>query len=256
MRNLIKKVKCKNKVCPICGKPYVDLYIKTPSGQTIHIKEVADCDCIRKEQERLDKERRQKEKQEKIIETFWNPLMGKFLRTTTFDNLKLNKNIKFCQNFVKHFKPHESNGLQLIGDVGTGKTTLLAAMCHDLMKKRYTCLLIKFSALLKIFTNYSGENFGGISNLLDQLCRVDFLAIDDIGQESYSGKRPEFALEIVDALLTRKITTLISGNQYSIDKLCDNPDLAPVLDRIRDLCPTVIQFDGESYRGKNRVELG
>lgn len=251
MRTLIlKQYESKNKFCPICGRPYIRTVMQSSTGNIIECDEPA-CECEKNERDRKEKEKMQKSRQEKIIKIFNNPLMDKLIQKTSFEGLEPTRNLEFCRDYAKQFQPDKSKGLQLVGSVGTGKTTLLAAICHDLMQRNYTCLLITFSSLLDIFSKYSFENAGNISYLLDWLVKIDFIALDDYGRENYTEKRIEFAFKIADKLMLHNKTISISANQDRINKLKEIPGMDATIDRVKTLCPTLLEFKGESLRGKS-----
>ena len=177
--------------------------------------------------------------------------MGPYLKTITFDKYKATKQLRFCKNYAEQFQPGISKGLQLIGNPETGKTTLLAAICNELMQKHFVCLFIQLSTLLDIFTDYSGNHFGSASKLLNKLTKVDFIALDDIGRETYTDKRMEHAFKIIDTLMISGVTVCISANQDRIKRLMSISGMEATVDRLKDMSPTIIEFKGKSFRGKS-----
>lgn len=250
MWNLIlEKGDSQNKACSICERPYTHTVMQSSTGKIIETDEPA-CDCEEKERQRKEYEKMKKSRQEKIIKIFSNPLMGQYVHETNFEKLESTKPLELCKDYAQQFLPGKSNGLQLVGNVGAGKTTLLAAMCNYLMQKNYTCLLITFSALLDIFAKHSFENAGNISDLLNWLTKIDFISFDDYGRENYTGKRIELAFRIIDTLMINKTTIAISANQDRLNKLREIPGMDATLDRLRAMCPILIEFNGDSLRGK------
>ena len=63
--------------------------------------------------------------------------------------------LKQLQKYAKDFNKNEHKGIFLIGKPGTGKTSMLAAVCNDLIPRGYNCLFITLSALMEKFTKYS-----------------------------------------------------------------------------------------------------
>ena len=237
----------KNKICPICKTPYVPKEIKVMNMATIIM--VAACECEKIAQETEEEKKRQELIKNNTERIFNNSLMSPFFREKTFDKLKRNKNVEFCIKYAENFEPKKSKGLQFIGEVGTGKTTLLAAISNDLMYRGYNCLFVTMSALLDDFAQYSYEH-RGISDLLNWLTKFDFVVLDDIGRETYTEKRIEFVFRIVDALMNSKVTTSISANPDMIEKLKLTKGMDATIDRLKVLCPISIQFKGKSYRDR------
>ena len=244
----------KTKRCPICGKPYIRVERQRPAfvkNKPPVYDEYPSCDCEKKKREQERIEKCKKLRQEKIIKNFNNILMGPYLRTITFDKYKATEQLKFCKKYTQQFQPKISKGLQLIGNPGTGKTTLLAAICNELMQRHVVCLLIQLSTLLDIFTDYSGKNSGNATVLLNLLTKIDFIALDDIGRETYTEKRLEHFFNIINTLMLSDVTVCISANQDRIERLMSINGMDAAIDRLKELCPTVIEFKGESFRGKS-----
>ena len=55
----------------------------------------------------------------------------------TFKNLTPTLELMKCKEYAKLFNPKDSLGIQMVGKVGTGKTTLLAAICNELMDQTH-----------------------------------------------------------------------------------------------------------------------
>lgn len=238
-----------NEICQHCGKPKIKLELQFYWGKTMEMWKPT-CDCEEKARLKNEEEKEKKLMQEKIKKIFDNSLMTPFFREKTFDKLNAHKSLDFCKKYAREFEPGKSKGLQFIGEVGTGKTTLLAAISNDLMNRGYTCLFTTLSALLDKFIGYSCENRGDVSGLLKWLVKFDFVVLDDIGRETYTQRRAELAFIIMDALLNAKVTTCISANPNMIDRMESINEMEATLDRIRELCPKCLEFRGESLRGK------
>lgn len=130
--------------CKYCGKPYTWFIRDVFSGankRTIKIP-VPACKC----QEIREKEEERKKylqlRSEKLAKLFDNSMITPFFKEKTFEYLLTKENQKIynnaldvfkCQEYAKLFTPKKSLGISMIGNVGTGKTTLLAAVCNELI---------------------------------------------------------------------------------------------------------------------------
>jgi len=237
----------KMRVCEHCGKEYVWF-----DSQVANIKihtQVAACNCQEEIEKKKEAARIAAAKKERLAKLFDNSMMTPFFLEKKFSCLKETEHFAVCKKYAEEFNPKTSKGISMIGNIGTGKTTLLAAVCNDLIAKNYACLFTTFSALIDRFSKYSYENAGEIAPLLQWLTSFDFVVLDDIGRETYTDKRKEIAFRIVDNLLNYKIPMAFTANPEMIAKLKAIPDMKATLDRLKDTCSIQLQFTGNSLRG-------
>ena len=236
------------RVCPHCGTKYA-WFNKSTNSINIHVQ-VPACDC----QERIEKEKEAAKiaeaKKEKLAKIFENSMMTPLFQEKVFSSLKETEHFDLCKKYAAEFNPKTAEGILMIGNVGTGKTTLLAAICNELMNKGFNCLFTTLSALLDKFSKYSYDNAGDITPLLQWLVSFDFVVLDDIGRETYNDKRKEVAFRIIDSLLNYKTTTALTANPEMIKKLQALPEWKATLDRLKDTCGIHLQFTGKSMRGE------
>lgn len=239
--------------CSICGKEYKQITVgKEPFQFTCY---EAQCDCEKKAAAQADMEREERERREIaaaiLTKRFDNSMMSKRLMKMDFEVLNPSQNVKeieFCKKYVKTFNTETSKGIQLLGNTGTGKSSLMACICNSLIKMGYNCLFTTLSALLSDFVQYSGEHFGSISNKLNWLLKYDFIVLDDIGRESITDKRKEILFQIIDTLYNEEKIIAYTANPEMLVKLKHDQELAAILDRIKSLCPHVLKFNGNSLR--------
>ena len=239
------------KTCPYCGKKQV--WYEKKAG-SFHIKvPVYQCNCKDIEQEKIKKQKELKKleqlREKRRQELFTNSLMTPFFKEKIFEKLNNNSNLNQCKEYAKTFSPEKSKGIRMIGNIGTGKTTLLAAICNNLIEQGYKCLFTTFSDLLSKFSNYSSNNAGDISEQLHWLTTFDFVCLDDIGRETYTDKRKEIAFILIDTLMNYKVVTAFTANPEMLEKLKQIPEMNAALDRLKDMCPIKYEFKGKSLRG-------
>lgn len=236
-------------VCKKCGKPYVWFIKKLEKmGKTIKLQ-VPDCNCFELEKKRKKQEYALFKKNEKLKELFDNSMITPFFKEKTFNNLSQTIELEKCKHYAEVFEPKKSLGIQMIGNIGTGKTTLLAGICNMLIERGYSCLFTTFSALMDKFSSYSYENSGNITPLLNWLAGFDFVVLDDIGRETYTDKRKEIAFRIIDTLLNYKVVLAFTANPNMLTKLTKIPEWRATLDRLKDTCEFKLEFKGPSLRG-------
>ncbi len=248
------------KTCPHCGKEW--FYGEIVSILHPERKRVLyhpSCDCEEQIQRQQEAEKCNKEAEERLREKlrdeknirFENSMITPLFKQKTFESLDQNEAVKQCLEYAKNFNPSTSKGIQMIGKVGTGKTTLLASICNYLLDDGYACLFTTLSALLDKFSRYSYDNAGDILGLLNWLTAYDFVVLDDIGREAYTDKRKEISFRIIDALLNHQVVTAFTANPEMIEKLKNIPEWEATIDRLKDMCPLKFEFRGKSLRGVN-----
>lgn len=105
-------------------------------------------------------------------------------------------------------------GLTLLGKNGTGKTFIGQKLLYYAIIHGFTAHYIEFSHLLNLIRkNFNKENLDG---LINEILSVDFLLIDEVGNES---KRSDFAISELKSLYKGRIlrdtpTFLISNFSY------------------------------------------
>lgn len=251
----IKLDKCKK-----CGKEYKlheQILFKGTERERVLRVQVPTCNCEELEREREKAAREAARNKEILAKKFENSLITPYFKQKTFSKLSEKaaafgneKELKQLQKYAQNFKKEDHKGIFLIGKPGTGKTTMLAAVCNDLIPRGYNCLFITLSALMEKFTKYSFEHNGDIYGLLMWLVKYDFVVIDDIGRENYTDRRKEIAFRIIDTILNYQVTAAFTANPESLTRLSKIDEWGAVLDRLKDICAMQIRFNGESLRGR------
>ena len=122
--------------------------------------------------------------------------------------------VSTTSRYINDFVLGEMNrGLVLYGDVGRGKTHLMAAMVRSLVVEHgVTARFVEFSHLLADLKSSFGRG-GGAANLIEPLVKVDVLAIDELGK----GRNTEFEGTVLDELVSRRYNagrTILATTNY------------------------------------------
>jgi DNA replication protein DnaC len=81
----------------------------------------------------------------------------------------------------------EGRGLMFRGDVGTGKTSLAMLISRATMETERTVAIYSLPRLLSMLREtYDDDSEFSLSGLVDRLCAVDLLHVDDVGAEQSS----------------------------------------------------------------------
>ncbi|HEY2632536.1 MAG TPA: ATP-binding protein [Solirubrobacteraceae bacterium] len=92
----------------------------------------------------------------------------------------------------------EGRGMWLVGDVGTGKTTLAMIVSAATLDAGHTVAIYSLPRLLNLIRDEIGTE-NSLLDLLDRLSGVDLLHIDDLGAQHTTPWRLEQLYSIVDA---------------------------------------------------------
>lgn len=104
------------------------------------------------------------------------------------------------RRYVHHISTRlsEGRGLWLVGDVGTGKTTLAMVVSKAALDAGHSVAIYSLPRLLNLIRDEVGQETG-VLDLLDRLSSVDLLHIDDLGAQHTTPWRLEQLYSIVDA---------------------------------------------------------
>lgn len=123
----------------------------------------------------------------------------------------------FCEKF-----PNTKNiNLLLLGNVGTGKTCLAAAIANDLEARGYSAVFMTAFGFNDACRKYHTSFDPSRSETLDALLGADLLVIDDLGTESIlRNVTLEYLYTVISERMNARRHTLITTN-LSPDALSD-----------------------------------
>ncbi|MFS1663034.1 primosomal protein DnaI [Streptococcus sp. zg-JUN1979] len=120
-------------------------------------------------------------------------------------------------DFIEHY-PNVRQGLYLYGDMGIGKTYMMAALAYELSKRRQVeTMLLHFPSFALDVKNAISN--GSVKDEIDKVKVAPVLIIDDIGAEqSTSWVRDEVLQVILQYRMTEELPTFFTSN-YSFSDL-------------------------------------
>lgn len=125
---------------------------------------------------------------------------------------------QYLVNFVDHYPSSDQKGLYIYGDMGIGKSFILAAMAHELSEKKAveTTMLHYPSFVIDI---KNAINSGSVKEEIDAVKAVPVLILDDIGAEqTTSWVRDEILQVILQHRMLEELPTFFTSN-YSLANL-------------------------------------
>jgi DNA replication protein DnaC len=144
----------------------------------------------------------------------------------------------------------EGRGLWIVGDVGTGKTTLAMLVSKEALDAGRSVAIYSLPRLLNLLRE-SLESPGGLIDLLDRLAAVDLLHIDDLGAENQTDWVLEQLYSIVNARYESERAIVTTSNLMP-DDLSDRLG-ARTVSRLVEICGEPIPLFGTDRRREFRV---
>lgn len=142
----------------------------------------------------------------------------------------------------------EGRGLWLMGDTGTGKTTLAMLVSKEILKRGHSAAIYSLPKLLaRIRSTYDAER--GEESYVDffeRLCEVDMLHLEDLGTE----KRTEWVLEQLYALINeryereRSIMVTTNLDQSKLEEQLGER----IVSRLVEICGDPLMLNGTDHR--------
>ena len=129
-------------------------------------------------------------KQEKLLKD-----IGRRFQNRTFENFNsegFEKQYKTAFEYCRNF--NGKDGLMFIGDVGTGKTHLAAAIAHNLIEQGIEVSIVSENEFFRDMRNFEQE-----SRIIQKYKKVQLLIVDDVGKEKYSDWNHSRFFEIVNS---------------------------------------------------------
>lgn len=148
--------------------------------------------------------------------------------------------IKWVTNFIKEYDYGKNmKGLYLHGNFGCGKTYILSACFNEMQKRGFTTKIVYLPDLLRTIKG----DFEAMNDIMDELCRVDLLLIDDIGAEKVTDwGRDEILGTILQSRMNEHKTTFFTSNftireleEHLSNKGIDKVKANRIIERIKQL---------------------
>ena len=138
------------------------------------------------------------------------------LKTIDTSDKNRYKLIKWVTNFIKEYDYGKNiKGLYLHGNFGCCKTYILSACFNEMKKRGFRTKIVYLPDLLRIIKG----DFEAMNDIMDELCNIDILLIDDIGAEKVTDwGRDEILGTILQSRMNEHKTTFFTSN-FTIKEL-------------------------------------
>lgn len=146
----------------------------------------------------------------------------------------------------------EGRGLWLVGDIGTGKTTLAMIVSQAALEAGHSVAIYSLPRLLNLIRD-AIDSEQGKTDYLDRLCAVDLLHIDDLGAEMTT----EWVLEQLYSIINARYESeraIIATTNLTPEKLSEQIG-GRTVSRLMEMCGDPLALFGEDRRQSLPVAL-
>jgi DNA replication protein DnaC len=146
------------------------------------------------------------------------------------------------------------HGIWFVGGVGTGKTTLAMLISKAAMEADRTVAIYSLPRLLALLRDtYDDDAQFSLNELIDRLCAVDLLHIDDVGAEQSSPWVLEQLYTIVNTRYEDGRSMLLTTN---LDRKELEEQIGPrTVSRIYEICGDPLPMWGDDHRLPQHVRI-
>ena len=140
--------------------------------------------------------------------TFADIALDDVARVDTFESLV---------DFVANYPSPDQKGLYIYGDMGVGKSFMLAAMAHELSEtKKVVTTIIHYPSFTIDVKN--GIKDGSVKEQIDAVKQAEVLVLDDIGAEQFSSWIRDDVLHVIlQHRMIEELPTFFTSNYSFAD---------------------------------------
>ncbi len=158
---------------------------------------------------------------------------------------------QYCRDIVGQLEA--GRGLWFTGDVGTGKTTLAMLVSKTAMEADRTVAIYSLPRLLAMLRDtYSDDAPYTLNELIDRLCAVDLLHVDDVGAEQTSSWVLEQLYTIVNTRYEDGLSVMLTTNLSDEELKAQIGDRT--VSRLNEMC-SILPLHGDDQREGSEFQL-
>ena len=251
------------KSCPDCGNPLRAAFMDSAAyleatGKSPHWAELP-CDICERNRVIAEIEERatacEKARLGSLLE---NSMLKRRFAEKIFENFVLygahrerQENVlSYAGEFADDFARHRKAGtwLLFVGNTGTGKGHLCAAVINRIVRSGYSALFTKTPRLLReIKDTFNRDSEVTQSEILRRMGELDLLVIDEVGVQFGTDTERMILYEVLDLRYEAMLPVILTSNirnMKTLEKLLGER----IIDRLFEGESRILFFDWESYR--------
>jgi len=190
-----------------------------------------------------------------------NSVIPKKYRGASFDRAPVTNIDPFVVAAVRRYVADlEANidagrGLWIVGEVGTGKTTLAMVVAQAALERRRTVGIYSAPRLLsELRRTFDDDSQGTFHDLIDALVAVDLMHLDDAGAQRSNEWVLEQLYTIINARYEEEKAIIVTSNLQPHDLAAQIGDRT--VSRLHEMCGDVLSIADEvDHRTEHEVRL-
>ena len=218
------------------------------------------CVCDEHKEYRKQNEIRRKEKEKQMIESRFESIgLGDRYKKCSFENYKAScecasEIMLMCLRYAETFRERRRDGdcLALLGNLGTGKNHLAAAICRVVHSAGYTVVHTTTMRMIRYVRRAYQSSDISEQDQIDSLVVPDLLVLDEIGVNRGTDDELVLLSDVICSRIENYKPVILVSNLSLTDLAKYVGDR--VIDRLYDGNSNVLCFTWESYRRRDRQE--
>jgi DNA replication protein DnaC len=158
------------------------------------------------------------------------------------------KALEVCRRYAAGFSKmpmQQGSSLMLIGNTGTGKTHLVAALANEVVTQGFEAIYVIADTMVRDIRSAWGGK-GDEQGFIDKYAAPDLLIIDEVGAGQDTDSVKDLFFQVINARYEQvKPTIIVSNLELDTLKLCIGDR---VTDRMREAGGMTVVFDWASNR--------
>ena len=253
-------------LCPDCGKPLRAVFMDHPAylaatGKSPHWAELSCESCERNRVIAEIEERAAAGERDRLGRLLEDSMLKRRFVEKSFENFSLYgehqdrqvKILAYAKTFADDFARHRDAGtwLLFVGNTGTGKGHLCAAIINRIIQAGWSALFTKTPRILReIKETFNRDAEVTQSEILRRMGELDLLVIDEVGVQFGTDTERMILYEVLDLRYEAMLPVILTSNVRNL-KTLEKLLGERIIDRLFEGESRILFFDWESYRRFN-----